>query len=70
MRVLWVQRVDISDHTDFDPASLRSGQQVWVAHRSATFLYLWNQGAVVRYPDDRMSRVVAVGKLRAGPPGP
>jgi hypothetical protein len=62
--------VDISDHTDLDPGALRTGQQVWVAHRAATFLYLWQQGAVVRYPGDQMGRVVMVGKLRLGPPGP
>jgi hypothetical protein len=65
-----VGRVDLADDIDLDPASLRNGQQVWVAHRAATFLYLWQQGAVVRYPGDRTSRVVMVGKLRLGPPGP
>jgi hypothetical protein len=68
LHVLW-HDVDVADHIDFDPASLRSGEHVWVAHRPATFLYLWQLGAVVRYPGDPVSRVVMLGKLQPGPPG-
>jgi hypothetical protein len=46
-------------------ARLRAGDAVWVADRRATFVYA-NQtgGAVVRYEDEDVNRVVASRKLR------
>ena len=49
----------------------RAGQELWVNGRVATFLYLSAVGAaVVRYTDEKITRVVPAHKLAAAPRPP
>jgi hypothetical protein len=52
-----------------NPLGLQEGQQVWVGVRPAIFVCLHPSGeaAVVRYPGERLARVVPLRKLRVLP---